>query len=135
MAKQKLTRGDGKTRIEVRFDDDLAAEVKAFADEVGISTNQLIQGVMRWAVHNGYAGEPEPYLGGPEGFIPTRSCPGKVWFGQEEAEPAESISFDDDGHPEMSDGIAAYVAFILDFTERRALIDGLGPQARKGKKQ
>lgn len=120
MARKKPNTADPKARLELRFDQDLADEVKTLADTIGISVNQLIQGVMRWAIEHGHPGEPVEE-GGPDHMIPTRPVPGTVWFGRSEDEPDRLLGPDD-----VEPGLRAYVAFMLDFTERRVVVDGKG---------
>lgn len=103
-----------KARLELRIDNDVALALRALADEIGVSVNQLMNGVSRWCVSNANAGK--PYRIGP-GIYDTIEYEGAVWFGK-------------DGEPEP--GVArtggdGFIAFTLDFSDRRALIDGEGP--------
>ena len=51
--------GADKTRFELRFDNDVYEGVRKLADEAGVSINQLMHGLARWAVRKLRVGEPE----------------------------------------------------------------------------
>jgi hypothetical protein len=102
MAGKKVMKENPKTRFELRFDTDVYESVARLADEVGVSLNQLMQGITRWAVANAHPGEfvgdhVRDASGDP---LVTRDQPGVVWFANEE-----------DNVP----------CFELDFTERRVV--------------
>lgn len=107
-----MATGNLKTRVELRIDNDLHADIKALADEADISVNQLIQGVMRWAVKYGHAAEAQ-YDEHAE--IDQNNVPGCVWFGHH----SEFVE-DKNGQPV---DIPAIIYFQLDFTERRVVRD------------
>ena len=75
-----------------------------------MSVNQLIQGVMSWAVDHAYPGLPCVDHNG-EGYIQSTDETG-VWFG--------TSGYDDDDNP-IGDG---EVVFALDFTSRRSVRNG-----------
>jgi hypothetical protein len=100
MAKNaKRLKESPKTRFELRFDADVYDSVNKLADQVGVSLNQLMQGITRWAVEHSNPGE---FVGGrvhDENDVPmtTRDQAGVVWFGDQSP------------------------VFELDFTERRVV--------------
>ena len=97
-----------RARLELRIDADVVSELQKLAERVGVSVNQLMQGIARWAVGHAHPGEADV---DDHGIISTRPQLGCVWFGKDETE-AE----DEQGFPHLDPG---YVAFSLDFTERR----------------
>jgi HicB family len=99
-----------KSRIELRFDTDLHTSIKGLADESGVSVNQLVQGVMAWAVDNAYPGLPSVGENGP-GYVESTDDVG-VWFG--------TSGYDDEGNP-VGGG---EVVFALDFSSRRSVRKG-----------
>ncbi len=107
-SKIKRERDEGRTRIEIRLDDDLAHEVRELAEKSNISINQLLQGITRWAVRVAHVGEAEVT---EHNEIVTHDEPGCLWFGRDT---------DDDGTPLMP-GI---LYFTLDYSERWAVRDG-----------
>lgn len=113
-------RDEGKSRFELRFDEDLYADIKRIADETEISVNQLMQGIARWAVK--YANPREEVTEYHPQGIDSKPQPGCVWFGHQ-AEVCESS--------EGSFPIDAQVFFHLDFTERRVVREP-DPQPRGG---
>ena len=110
MAKRAQQRDEGKTRFELRFDDDLYTQVKNTADETGISVNQLMQGIARWAMSTVHP-RSEPWGQGPELLAVEHE--GCVWFGR------ESGAVEDDYGNQHYDKGAVY--FTLDFTERHVV--------------
>ncbi len=102
-----------KTRLELRIDNDVVLALKGLADELGVSVNQIMNGVARWAVRNAHTGTPFRQYG----EIETIEQEGVVWFGR-------------DGDPSArtrGDISNAYIAFVLDFSDGRALIDDPRP--------
>jgi len=109
-----------KVRLELRFDADVARSVTALADEAGISLNQLMQGLARWALWHGHPGEPK--LGREmkvetiervrevEGSIERPGC---IWFGE--------VAYDLNGPGRGERVPDERVMFMLDFSERRAV--------------
>lgn len=117
MAKKKQVgrRTDAdKARVELRLDADVYEKLKNLAAEADISINQLMQGATRWLVEHGHAGEPHEI---DRHEILTANHPGCVWFGGEHMETVET----DDGEHVV--GPYPYIAFALDFTERRVVRD------------
>ncbi len=108
-------RDEGKTRFELRFDDDVYDAVKRAADETGISVNQLMQGIARWAMKHVHPSEEVQYV--TQDVIHCTAQPGCVWFGQETTDVVEVQVGPD---PEMTEQgiIPARLYFTLDFTER-----------------
>lgn len=92
MSKRKQPRKQGsagrsrKPRFELRLDEALYTQVKSISEEADISMNQLIEGVLRWAMPMAHAGELRvdddveasriPYRKGQS--VPVQGC---VWFG------------------------------------------------------
>lgn len=114
MAKKTSTERDaGKTRFELRFDEDVYAGVKKLADDSNISVNQLMQGIARWAVGCGHPGEAMISNEGHD--IAERAQPGCVWFGDQ-----EDVDVDGQGRAHR---IPAMIYFMLDFTERHVIRD------------
>lgn len=118
---QPKPRDDGKARFELRFDEDLYAEIKRIADETEISVNQLMQGIARWAVK--YANPREEVTEFDPHGIRSKPQPGCVWFGHQV--DAHEIPGENPIH------IDAQVFFHLDFTERRVVREP-DPQPRGG---
>lgn len=109
LTKRKAKDVGGKTRVELRFDDDLFEAVNALADRVGVSLNQLIQGMARGAVRCAHPGELvdlDAY--NARGVVESVSSPGCVWFGRELAPAADGVF-----HGELW--------FDLDFRDRRVV--------------
>jgi len=111
MGKRKSKVKSDKVRVELRFDPDVYEKVKTLAERADISINQLMQGVARWAGENGHIGEPHME---ERDEVFSLDRPGSVWFGRNVTE----YEYDKDGHPWP---IPAYIAFSLDFSDRRAL--------------
>ncbi|MBL4885902.1 MAG: hypothetical protein JKY95_15395, partial [Planctomycetaceae bacterium] len=80
-AMRKKSAASNKTRIELRFDNDVAEKVQSLADQVGVSVNQLMQGMARWMIQYGIVGEPRK--GDAEGQVMNHEQEGCVWFGKE----------------------------------------------------
>jgi len=120
MAKRKKppVRDEGKSRFELRFDEDLYGQIKYHAEQAEVSVNQLMQGLARWAMRHVHTGEPvqveEDWQHGEEGGIHTRPQPGVLWFGQAVVE----TSTDAYGNKVTSE---PRVFFQLDFTERHVV--------------
>lgn len=109
-----------KIAFPLRLDPDVMEGVRKLADDAEVSLNQLLHGLARFAVKNGFAGEPE-FLDEEKRFIRVKRQPGVVAFGRpaakfskEEAREYEQIvqeeapAFKDDGE----------YYFSLDFTQR-----------------
>jgi hypothetical protein len=107
--KQKV-RDEGKTRFELRFDDALYEEVKRNAEEAGISINQLMQGIARWAMKRANPGARAHFAS--EGVVSIDE-PGCIWFGH-----AADLETDEYGRQDWDTGV---FVFELDFTERNVI--------------
>lgn len=119
---QPKPRDEGKARFELRFDEDLYADIKRIADETEISVNQLMQGIARWAVKYAHPCE-EVTEYHPHG-IDAKTQPGCVWFGH------QMDTYEPDRHDPIH--IDAQVFFDLDFTERRVVREP-EPQPKGGR--
>lgn len=129
MPKKKVSppRNDvGRTALMLRFDDDVYAGVKKLAEDSGISVNQLMHGIARWAIKNGRAGEP---YNDSEGNLRERPQPGFVWFGKLASPPPDVETCVDlaghyGGKPDDYDcWTPGQLLFSLDYTERRVVRD------------
>ncbi|MCE5279352.1 MAG: hypothetical protein ABFD92_01980 [Planctomycetaceae bacterium] len=67
-------------RLELRLEADLARSIKKLAASSGMSVNQVMQGVARWAVDHAHAGMP---VVSQDEELYTRKAVGVVWFGVE----------------------------------------------------
>lgn len=105
-----MTQTPSKTRVELRLDSDLHTKIKALADEADISVNQLIQGVMRWAMRRANVGEAEMLA---YDHIDVTTTPGCVWFGNH-----RDVVIDEDGNEFLQE---PELIFQLDFTERNVV--------------
>lgn len=104
--------------MEIRVDSEVLRSLKGLAEESGLSLNQLMSGVARWASKLGKAGRPMP--DGP--FVVSIDDPGVVWFGF-------------DGHEEDEEGREtghSDVQLVIDYSESSAVRAGhpvyMGPQ-------
>ena len=122
MAKRKRAReaATEKPRLEIRFDSDVYGKMQSLAERSGISVNQLVNGVMRWAVANGYAGE-AAY--DDEAMLHANPQAGCVFFGKmpirmhEDERDWRSSRGEEPGEWSHKGN----VVFSLDFTERRVV--------------
>jgi HicB family. len=96
-----------KTRYELRLDPDLHAKARALADAAGVSMNQLLEGVVAWAVQHGHPGR--PILREDHPVIDSAEGPA-VWFGTDGRDP--------------EDDLPGEVVFVLDFSPARAVRTG-----------
>lgn len=110
-----------KPRLEIRFDSEVYEEMRELAEKAGITINQLVNGVMRWAVANGHAGEG---AFDEDGNLSVKKQAGCVFFGRttrrysdEDREWIESDVGQDPG--EFKEKGKRF--FSLDFTERRVV--------------
>lgn len=114
---KKTAAKPGKVRMEARLDQDVLDRLKELAADADISLNQLVNGILYWAVNHSHAGEPvmgdDAYDAGS--VTGTDEQPGCVWFG-ETAHEAE----DERGEPRHDPG---RVVFRLDYTQRRVVRD------------
>jgi hypothetical protein len=103
-----------KVRIELRFDADVAEKVKELADEVGVSVNQLMQGIARWTTQTARLGEPKYNRAGK--VVVDWTQEGCVWWGEPSTRQQP---------PEVPEEEATYskghICGALDFTERRVV--------------
>ncbi|MFA7238342.1 MAG: hypothetical protein WC058_15890 [Phycisphaeraceae bacterium] len=121
--KQAVGRDEGKARFELRFDADLYERIKSISDQAGVSVNQFMQGVARWAADHVHFGEPHCVFGSSGGVVLSDEKSGVVWFG-EEGVPGEGdvVVEDENGQPRIEGtGELGYVAFALDFSAARAV--------------
>ena len=123
MAKKKakaVGQRPGKTRVELRIDDDVFETVRSLAEKAEITVNQLMTGLARWAGEKGQLGEPSYDR---NGVVQMKPIAGVVWFGSpgsyltEEDKEKHSNAFEEDP-PEYY--VGEHI-FTLDFTERRVV--------------
>lgn len=105
---------DGKAVFQVRLDADVHEKLKTAAATAGISMNQLIQGVLRWAGDHVRQGRPT-LSGKTIGEEPCAEC---VWFGV----PTKPVGIGDRGHE-------GDFVFLLDYSDRKALSTSLSEGA------
>ncbi len=108
----------GKTRMQLRFDDDVYQGVQRVADAAGISVNQFMQGIARWAVDHVNQGEPvrhKDIMGGCMFRVEPR--PGCMWFDKDGGDYGRA--YDDAGEKTFH---YARMVFWLDLTERSAVM-------------
>jgi hypothetical protein len=114
----------GKSRLELRFDPELNERIRSLADKASISVNQLIQGVMRWAVNNAVVGEP---YRDEEGIVRAKGVLGCLFFGREGGhwEPGEKEDWERHYGEKIEGHIrdTGQLVFSLDFTERFVVRD------------
>ena len=109
-------RDEGKSRFELRFDEDLYAELKRVAEATDVSVNQLMQGITRWAMKHAQPGQ-EPNFN-PKDSYRSRPQPGCIWFGHA-ARYRDWV--DPDTREEGSTLEPPELFFTLDFTERHVV--------------
>lgn len=93
MAKKRVRKPqneEGKTRLQLRFDDEVYLAVQKFAAEAGVSVNEFMQSIARWAVEHGRLGEPVVYEEA-ELFQP-RARPGCIWFDSDDRDDPEEMA-------------------------------------------
>jgi len=93
---------------EVRLEPWLADEVRSLAESSGVSVNQLVEGVLAWAVEKGHPGLPSPTDDRVVAFDSSEER--GAWFGE--------TGLDQEGRP-IGGGD---VLFVLDFSARRAVL-------------
>ncbi|HWA99562.1 MAG TPA: toxin-antitoxin system HicB family antitoxin [Pirellulales bacterium] len=112
MAKQSSNSGknssdsDRRAVFQVRLDADVHRRLKEAAGQGGISLNQLIQGVLRWAAANVRQGRPR-MNNGEILSEPASEC---VWFGHPTTKPGIGIA----EHP-------GQFVFALNYSDSKAL--------------
>ncbi|MCE5279945.1 MAG: hypothetical protein ABFD92_16485 [Planctomycetaceae bacterium] len=104
-------------RLEVRLESDVVKSLKRLSASAGVSVNQVMQGVCRWAADHAHVGVPVPDDGGEE-FV-SKPMPGVIWFGR-------------DGRV---GGSPPSVFFGLDFSSGRAVRDDWEGGAGDGQDQ
>ena len=120
-------RDEGKTRLELRLDDDLYASIKEAAESTGISANQLMQGIARWAMQHVHPGE-ETHRDEQGQLVPVNQQ-GCVWFGKK----PEPFKWTDEHSGEEGIGYRpGSVFFSLDFTERHVVREPDYPSGDEG---
>lgn len=137
-AKKRADRDPGKTRFEVRFDTEVYEELRAVAERIGVSVNQLLQGLGRWAIKNPRPGDP---VRQDSGLVyaekTTEAQQGAVWWGTTasyrpmtaseradlERDMIEAHGTDSMLEPEHYQKLEdkGHVCCHLDFTERRVV--------------
>lgn len=98
----------GRTPFILRFENDVYEAIKDLAEQAGVSVNQFMDGLSRWAVRNVRIGEPVINEAGE--VVGERSERGCVWAG-------EIASQGDETKAEKPKG----VWMSLDFTGRRVV--------------
>ena len=76
MAGKKKTAPE-KVRVELRIEPDLSERLVKLAEELGVSVNELMGGIMWWAVENARPGEIHLVNKSQEVLVDQ---PGSVWF-------------------------------------------------------
>lgn len=114
-----------KARLELRLDKEVNEGIKHLADSAGISVNQLMQALARWAWQEGHVGEPKRDA---EGIVRTKHQPGCIWMGRqgwklEELDSNEMGPAYDELEEHYKGPEKGEIKLILDFTERRVLRD------------
>lgn len=102
--------GSEKARIELRIDAELAAKMKKVAEGAEISVNQLVTGILHWAMAKAHVGEPK-WDERKTVLVGSEKQAGCLWFGETLAGPEGD---NPDRKPWRGE-----VYFKLDFTERR----------------
>lgn len=123
---KQLADDGSKVALQLRFDREVHDGIKDIAERAGISVNQLIQGMTRWAVAHAHVGEPCWTQDEFGDTLESRPQPGCVWFGR----IGDSPRYPDDEQV----GPIPSVAFALDFTERRVIRDDTDQPNRKPKR-
>lgn len=111
MPRKKLKPSQMKDRVELRLDYELNDKLKDVADEAGISVNQLVQGLLYWAIPQAHIGY--PIADSSDQFIHTEKRDEMVWFGED----GKRIGPDDCP-------VDSCYYFTLDFSSKRAIVGG-----------
>ncbi|HEV7301884.1 MAG TPA: hypothetical protein VGN72_21285 [Tepidisphaeraceae bacterium] len=123
-AKRTRVATDGKARLEVRVDEVVANRLFELAERAGLSVNQIMAGLARWAVDNGHPGT--PVITGHR--VESGEVPGCVWFGQAEWDVEES----EDGQLHPSSPV---IVLALDYSDARAIRNELHGKRAKSQKR
>ncbi|QEG41825.1 hypothetical protein [Roseimaritima ulvae] len=120
MAKKQSTtkKTASKSRLETRVDEELAGKFKEIAETAGISVNQLLQGLVVWAVDNAVQGT--PVYDERTGEVTTEPRQGCLYFGHESA----FIDEETNEYGEVVEGpyhTNGKVHFVLDFSYQNAI--------------
>lgn len=107
MAKNVKKSADGKQRVELRIDLELYRLIESTAKDADISINQLVQGVLWWAMPRANAGRYTTEGG--------RDAGPYVFFAPTDEEMSERP--DQEFDPQQD------IIFELDFSDRRAVVD------------
>ena len=116
----------GKARLELRLDKEVNDGIKQLADTAGISVNQLMQALARWAWQEGQVGEPKRDA---DGIVRAKDQTGCIWIGRtgyklsEVAEDEMPPDVRERIRDEQNGIVKGEIKLILDFTERRVLRD------------
>jgi|GEM_PF-6486768 len=111
-------------RLHVRLDEGLLNAAQQFAEDAGISMNQLVRGLLHWVVEDGRPGR-EPFLN-DDGELVEREQAGCFWVGlpQSDSLPkAERERIARKMGISVGDmkGRSGYVNVVMDYSERRAV--------------
>ena len=116
----------GRTGVMLRFDDEVVNGIRKLADASGISVNQLMQGLARWAIKNGRPGEP---YNDSCGRLMERTQAGCVWFGRPATPPPtleeqeEYLAHFGGKREDIDHWTDGQLLLALDFTERHVVRD------------
>lgn len=126
MAKRKKAKGTAasggeKVAFQVRCERETFERVKKLAEEGGVSLNQLVHGLLRWAAANGHAGEPKLRDDGK--FAEVEPQEGVVYFGTPWSWVDEYASKEefDSGDPSGRRLEGGKYYFKLDYTARHVV--------------
>jgi hypothetical protein len=104
-----------RTRVELRFDQEVYERIRSLAEQAGISVNQLMHGLARWATQHLVLGEPSR---DELSRVCAKHVPGVLFLGRQWSEEERVINEDGDVEVEVDKGA---IWGVLDFTERRVL--------------
>lgn len=97
----------GRSPFMLRFDNEVYEAVKELAERAGVSANQLMEGLSRWAIKNVKVGV--PILNDDGEVIGEKVEQGSVWAGQ--------VVEASNANPKQKRSVWMY----LDFTNRRVV--------------
>lgn len=127
MTSKRPARDDGKTRFELRFDDELYRDLRETAKSLDVSVNRLMQGITRWALANANPNE-EIVDEFPEGLAIERR-PGCIWFGRDAH--MEDVRVGPGPDDIAEEHVPPCHHFTLDFTERGIVREAARPPIQK----